>query len=126
MARRREADAGATLDAAPFTGLHWLAIALLAVTGTVHVYLFATQEFVPFLLAGLGFFGAIGVLLADFYRRLVYLALVPYTIAQIVGWYVLDGDLTAIAVVDKVAQVLLLVLLVYLFWRDGWDGSPLL
>lgn len=125
MARARRQGFSLRPDTAAFTGLHWLALALLAFTGAVHLYLYLTEGFLPFLFAGLGFFGIVFLLVIGFYRRLVYLGAIPFTVAQIVGWYVLSGDLTAIAVADKVAQVALIVLLAYLFWKEGREGVPL-
>lgn len=110
---------GFGLETARLTGVHWLAIGLAAFSGVVHLYMFATREFVPFLLAGLGFFGAIALVLFDVYRRWVYLAGIPYTLAQMAGWYLLDGQVTTIAVADKTAQLLLVVALAYLFWAAG-------
>ena len=118
MARTEGANSGLNVETGGLTGTHWAAIALAAITGFVHLYLYWTQEFVPFLLAGLGFFGAIALILVGFHRRLLYLAGVPYTLAQMVGWFVLDGNVTTLAVVDKVAQVLLIALLVYLYWME--------
>lgn len=119
MAHTETSERGLGFETASLTGVHWAAIGLAVLTGLVHLYLFWTQDFVPFLLAGLGFFGAIGLILVGFHRRLIYLAGIPYTLAQMGGWYVLDGNLTALAVVDKAAQVALIVLLVYLYRRDS-------
>lgn len=104
-----------------FTGMHWLAVVLAAVTGAVHLYLFATQGWIPFLLAGLGFFGAIGLILTlPAYRPWLYLTGIPYTLAQMVGWYVVEqpaglGDVSGLAAFDKLVQILLIVLLVLLY-----------
>lgn len=125
MAQRRETGFRLRPDVSTFTGLHWLTIGLLAITGINHLYLFMAEEFLPFLFAGLGFFGIVAVLFVGLYRRLVYLAAIPFTISQIVGWYVLDGNLTSLAIFDKAVQVLLIVLLAYLFWKEGKEGVPL-
>lgn len=109
------------LETTDMTAVHWMAIGLSAITGVVHLYLFVTQEFLPFLFAGLGFFGAIALILVGFHRRLVYLAGVPYVLAQMVGWYVLDGTVTALAVFDKLVQVALIALLVYLYRMESAD-----
>lgn len=125
MAQQRERGFKLGIDTASFTSLHWVMLVLLAITGAIHLYLYATEGFIPFLLAGLGFYGAIGILLVGLFRRLVYLGLIPYTIAQIAGWYMLDGNLTPLAIGDKIVQILLIVLLAYLFWKEGQEGVPL-
>lgn len=109
-------------------GLHALAIVLAAFTGAVHLYLFYDQGFVPFLLAGLGFFGAIGLLAVTkgSFRHLLYLAGIPFTAAQIVGYYAVEqpqslADVSTIAIVDKIVQVALIVVLAYLFYVE-WEG----
>lgn len=103
------------------TGMHWVAVLLAAVTGMVHLYLFASQGWVPFLLAGLGFYGAIALILVlPAYRPWLYLAGIPFTLAQMVGWYVVEqpagiGDVSGLAAFDKIVQILLIVLLVMLY-----------
>lgn len=121
----------AEIETASLTGVHWAAIVAAAVTGVVHLFLGVSFAGGPlgwsFLLAGLGFFGAIGLVLVDYRRRLVYAAGIPYVALQIVLWYVLnfDGiaDLLAnvgwIGAADKVVQVLLLALLVVLLRRQA-------
>lgn len=116
-------------------GLHWVAIGLAAITGAIHVFLGVSAFFgdviplplgVSFLLAGLGYFGAIGLVVLGWRRRLVYLAGIPYTAVQILLWYQFNyagtGESLAqagpIEVVDKLAQLLLIVLLVVLYVRD--------
>lgn len=125
MAQRQKTGFSLRPDISTFTGLHWVTLGLLAITGLNHLYLFLSEQFIPFLFAGLGFFGIIAILLVGLYRRLVYLAAIPFTISQIAGWYVLDGNLTTFAIFDKTVQVLLIVLLAYLFWKEGQEGVPL-
>lgn len=124
MAQEHTRGRRIAFETEPLTGLHWAAIGLAALTGAIHLYLYVSEGFIPFLLAGAGFFGAVGLVLIGFYRRIVYLVGIPYTMAQIAGWYVLDGNFTAIAIVDKAAQVLLIALLAYLFVREGREGEP--
>lgn len=108
-------------ETASLGGMHWSAIGLAAVTGLVHLYLYFTQGFFLFLLAGLGFFGAIGlIMILPAYRKWLYAAGVPYTLAQIVGWYTIErpasfGDISGIALLDKAVQVVFIVLLIQLF-----------
>lgn len=115
-------------------GLHWLAIILAAVSGAVHLFLGASAFFgsvipvplgIAFLLAGLGFFGAIALVLVGWRRRLVYLAGIPFTAIQILLWYQFNYVGTGesitgagpIEIVDKVAQLVLIVILVDLYLR---------
>lgn len=106
--------------------LHWAAIALAAVSALVHLAL--GIEFLPhwmglaFVGATAGFLLGIGLVLADYRRRLVYLLGIPFTGGQVVLWYVLNqpagvADLSGAELVDKVAQVLLIVLLLALLAR---------
>lgn len=106
------------LDTESLTTVHWAAIVLAAITGIDHLYLFVDEGFLPFLLAGLGFFGAIALLLIGFYRRWLYLLGIPYTAAQIVLWYLQGTPNFAFGVFDKIVQVLLIVLFGYLFLAD--------
>ncbi len=97
------------------TWAHWTVAALATVTGTVHVYLYVTEGFIPFLFAGLVFYGAVLAMLLNVYRRALYAIGVPFTAGQIVLWYLQGMPSFTIGVVDKVIQVALVVLLVYLF-----------
>ena len=106
------------------TGTHYAAMGVAAITGVVHLYLYYAQEFVPFLLAGLGFFGAIGlVLVLPRYRPWLYLAGVPYTLAQMAGWVAAGMPDFALGVADKAVQLVLIALLVVLYLRERRAGS---
>ena len=113
-------------ETASLTATHWIAIGLAALSGLIHLLLAAivptTTLRVSFLLAGLGFFGAIGLLLLNYRRRLLYLIGVPFVGVQIVLWYVVVeptiATLDVLDVVDKTAQIVLLVLLVRLYSAD--------
>jgi hypothetical protein len=119
-----------------FTGLHWIGILAAVVSGVVHLFL-GYQGFVgsyisrnlgiAFLLAGLGFLGAVALVLLDVRRRAVYAVGIPFTAVQTVLWYYLNfaaaqrsfpGDVGPIGAVDKLAQLLLIVVLVALLRRD--------
>jgi len=115
------------LELGSLTTLHWIGVFLALVTGVVHFVLGAT--FFPrpggimFLLAGGGFFGAIGLLLVDYRRRLLYLIGIPYTGIQIVAWYALNrpvglSDIGPVVATDKLAQLALIVVLITLY---RWD-----
>ena len=101
------------------TATHYAAIGLAAVTGVVHLYLYYAQEFLPFLLAGLGFFGAVGLIVVlPRYRPLLYLAGIPYTLVQMAGWYFAGMPDFELGVADKVVQLALVVLLAVLYVRE--------
>lgn len=101
------------------TRTHALAMTLAGVTGLVHLYLYVAQGFLPFLLAGLGFFGAVGLLLVlPAYRRWVYLAGIPFTLVQMGGWVAAGMPDFTLGVADKVVQLALIGLLVVLFRRE--------
>jgi hypothetical protein len=108
-------------------GLHWVGIAAALVSGVIHLFLgvsFAPEPLgISFLLAGLGFLGAVALVLLDYRRRTVYAVGIPYTLAQIVLWYVINfangpksfpADVGTLGAVDKVVQVVLIGVLVAL------------
>ena len=112
------AESGLGIETNTLTGAHWAAIGLAATTGLVHLYLFWSQEFLPFLLAGLGFFGAIALLLVGIRHRFLYLAGVLYTLAQMGGWVAAGMPDFWLGVFDKIVQLALIVVLVYLYRRE--------
>ena len=116
-----------TLRSETLTPLHWAGIALALVTAGVHLVL--GVGFLPhwmgaaFLAATAGFLAGVWLVVTDRRRRLVYLLGIPFTVAQIVLWYALNRPegldaLGAAEVVDKVAQVALIVVLVLLYARE--------
>lgn len=121
------AIAGMTrIGTASLTATHWVAIGLAALSGLIHLLLAAivpaTGLRTSFLLAGLGFFGAIGLVLLNYRRRLLYLIGIPFVGVQIVLWYLVVeptvATLHVLDAIDKTAQIVLLVLLVYLYSAD--------
>jgi hypothetical protein len=103
--------------------VHWLAILLVLTTGVIHVYAGVIEARVPVALAGLGFIGATVLFLTDYRRSLLYPVGIVYTAVQIPLWYVAKaGEYTALGYVDKAIQVILVVVLAYLYWRTR--GAP--
>jgi hypothetical protein len=116
-----------------FTGLHWVGVLAAVVSGVIHLFL-GVAFFgrgpglaVAFLLAGLGFLGAVVLVLLDVRRRAVYAVGIPFTAVQIVLWYYLNfvtlgrsfpGDVGTLGAVDKIAQVVLIAVLVVLLRRE--------
>ncbi|MFC7042338.1 DUF7475 family protein [Halonotius sp. GCM10025705] len=78
---------------------------------------------ISFILAGLGFFGVVALVLINYRRRTVYAVGVPFTAIQIVLWYVFNfaagdkafpADVGTLGAIDKVAQVVLIAVLIVL------------
>lgn len=109
------------------TSLHWIAVALSAISGIIHLALgvmfFPGIQPVAFVLAGLGFFGAIALFLLDYRRRLLYLVGVPFIGLQIVLYLILnqqvDPAISPVEAADKAAQAVLIVILVLLYRREA-------
>ncbi|GAB7093824.1 hypothetical protein JCM30237_09760 [Halolamina litorea] len=119
------------LDTDGLGTLHYLGIALAAVSGVIHLFLGVSYAPEPlglsFLFAGVVFLLAAAGVLQNYRRRLLYGLGLPFTAGQIVLWYYLNfaagtksfpTDVGAIGAVDKVAQVGLLVVLVLLLQRE--------
>lgn len=107
--------------------LHWVGIAAALVSAAVHfllgIRMFPTGLAISFLLAGFGFVGAVVLVVLDYRRRLVYAVGIPFTVVQIVAWYYVifvttprtfPADMDAISTIDKLAQVVLVAVLVAL------------
>lgn len=101
--------------------LHWAGIVLAAITGVIHLYLFATEDWLPFVLAGVGFFVAIGLLLSNVNRLYLYPLGILYTGAQIVGYLAMPLGPLWIGVLDKIVQVALIAVLGYLHYAEVMD-----
>lgn len=122
-------EEGFSLALDSLESLHWLGIGLAAVSGVIHLYLgvqfIGDGLGVPFLFAGVVFLVGIAAIVVDYRRRAFYALGVPFTLGQIVLWYVFNssriaaGDVGPIDIVDKVAQVLLVAVLVVLYRRSG-------
>lgn len=118
------------LDVGSLNGLHWVGIAAALVTAAVHLFLgvrmLPSPMGISFVLAGLGFVGAVALVLLDYRRRAVYAVGIPFTLVQIVLWYVVNftgseksfpADVGTLGAVDKVAQVVLIAVLIALLRR---------
>lgn len=121
-------SASGRLAAGSFTPLHWLGVVMALGSAAVHLAL--GVGFLPhwmglvFILAAGGFVGGVVLVAFDYRRRLVYLAGIPFTLVQIVGWYQTNqpagvADLTTAGVLDKVAQLVLIGVLVVLYRRES-------
>jgi hypothetical protein len=130
MATATERGSGG-VQTASLTGLHWAGIALAAITGVIHLFLgvsFAPSGLgISFLVAGVGFLAGIGLVLLGYRSGWVYALGAAFTAGQIVLWYYLNfaagpksfpGGVGTLGAVDKIAQVLLLVVLGVLYARS--------
>lgn len=97
------------------TQLQWLAVALVVVTGVLHVYAGIVEGRIPVALAGVGYAGALVLFFLDYRRRLLYLIGIPYTAVQVPLWIVAKSEYGMIDYVDKAVQVALIVVLIYLY-----------
>ena len=70
--------------------------------------------------AGVGFLAGSAAVVADYRRPLVYLLGIPFTLGQVVAWYVVNApNFSALGFVDKAAQLGLVALLVILYRREA-------
>lgn len=108
------------------SSLDYVAVVLAATTGVIHLYE-GVEDWgegvigILFVLAGLGFFGAIGLLLLGFRKRPLYLAGIVYTGIQFVAYFVLRWpDVSeAIGLFDKAVQFALIVVLAALYLAES-------
>lgn len=105
------------------TTVHWVGVALAVLTGVIHLALgasFGLSGFgVSFVVAGVGFLAGAAAVLVDYRRRLFYVLGIPFTLGQVVAWYVVNApDFSPLGIADKVVQVALVVVLVLLYRRE--------
>jgi len=105
------------------TQLQWLAVALVVVTGVLHVYAGIVEGRIPVALAGVGYAGALVLFLLDYRRRLLYLIGIPYTAVQFPLWIVAKSEYGMIDYVDKAVQVALILVLVYLYLNTPSESA---
>ena len=114
-----QTDAAVEGFASSMTMAHVAALSLTIITGLIHLYLYTTDDWLPFFVAGTGFFGVVGLFFAlKNYRRYLYLAAIPYTLAQIGGYILFPMGPFELAVLDKLVQAALVVTLAYLYIVD--------
>jgi len=126
MSTEAGTQGGVSLDLDTLTPVHWAGVVAALASGAIHLVLgvgfLPSPLGVSFVLAGLGFAGAVALLVAGYRRRLLYGVGIPFTGVQIVLWYLVRvrgqgfpafGEAT-LDYVDKGAQVLLIAVLAYL------------
>lgn len=119
------------VDLRTLTPLHYAGILLAVISGVIHLRLgvgFAPSPLgLSFLFAGVVFLVASAAILANYRRRLLYGLGIPFTAGQIVIWYGANfaagsksfpADVGTLGWIDKISQVLLIVVLVALLRRD--------
>ena len=99
------------------TQLQWLAVVLIVITSVLHVYAGVAEGRIPVALAGVGYAGALVLFFLDYRRRLLYLLGIPYTAVQIPIWLVVKSEYGMVDYVDKAVQVVLIVVLLYLYLK---------
>jgi hypothetical protein len=104
------------------TQLQWLAVALVVVTGVLHVYAGIVEGRIPVTLAGVGYAGALALFFFDYRRRLLYLTGIPYTAVQFPLWIVAKSEYGMVDYVDKAVQVALILVLIYLYLNTPSDS----
>lgn len=115
-----------TVDPGALGPTHILAIGAALVTAAIHLAM-GIQDLtggfgISFLIATAGFLAGIWAILTGYRRRLVYAIGIPFTGGQIVLWYVFNQPIppvSTIELVDKTAQAVLVVLLVYLLYAES-------
>jgi hypothetical protein len=113
------------IDTSSLTTVHYVGIALAALSGVVHLVLgvaaLPSAFGVSFLVATVGFAVGIAMVVLNVHRRLAYLVGVPFVLGQVVIFAatVVQGlnQLSPVAAVDKLAQLALVAVLVVLLRR---------
>ncbi|WP_066411869.1 DUF7475 family protein [Halorubrum aethiopicum] len=122
------------------TSTHWVGIAAAVVSALVHLALgvgflgdfletglgVSLAMGVSFLVATAGFSVGVWFVLTDRFRPTVYLLGIPFTAGQIVLWYALNSPglpappaINPMSAADKLAQVVLIAVLVVLYRRES-------
>ncbi|MEF8772205.1 DUF7475 family protein [Halodesulfurarchaeum sp.] len=118
---------GVRLRTHSLDGIHWIGIVAALVTAGIHLFLgvrmVPSGMGISFVLAGLGFLGAIALVLIAYRRRTVYAVGIPFVLVQFVLWFVINfatgpksfpADIGTLGAIDKIAQLVLLAVLVAL------------
>jgi hypothetical protein len=125
-----------SIDSDALGPLHYAGVVLAIVSGLIHLRLgvsFAPEPLgLSFLFAGVVFLLASAAIVLDYRRRPLYWLGLPFTAGQIVLWYYFNfaagpksfpADVGTLGAVDKVAQLLLLVVLAFLIRGAASDAG---
>ena len=110
------------LELTSLTWAHHVGIFLAIVTAAIHLWL-GLQDLmgafgISFLIATAGFLLGIAAVLFGYHRERVYLLGIPFVGGQIGLWFAFNQPIPPISmieIVDKVTQILLIAVLIYLY-----------
>ena len=92
---------------------------LLGIPAATNMHAAVVEGAPPVLLAGVGFIGGMLLYTRGVRRHGLAIAAIPYTAVQIPLWYVAKaGNFTLVGYVDKIVQIVLVVALVALVFRQ--------
>lgn len=105
------------------TPLHWAGVLLAAISGLLHLAfapgLLPGGLGVGFVVAGVGFLVGGAAVLANYRRTQLYLLGIPFTLGQIVLWYLVNApNFSTFGLVDKTAQILFVAVVAVLYSRE--------
>ncbi|SEO52874.1 hypothetical protein SAMN04487948_10389 [Halogranum amylolyticum] len=115
-------------DTTSLTRLHYLGVALAAVTGVIHLVLgvgfLPSPLAVSFVLAGLGFFGGVALFLFGVRRRQVVAVGIPFTLLQFFAYFALNWPdvVSPVGLFDKVVQLALVGVLVAVYRAESAEN----
>ena len=123
MATQNTAGGGLSPATESMTPLHWAGVVLAVVSGVLHLGLgasFGLNGFgISFVVAGVAFLVGAAAVVVDYRRRLFYMIGIPFTLGQVVAWYVVNApSFSPLGLLDKAVQLAFVVVLVLLLRSD--------
>jgi hypothetical protein len=110
-----------------FEIVDYILVGAAAVTGLVHLYKGFNSSFLLLTLAGAGFIGGINIYSIDFYRNLVVLASIPFTLAQFVFYYRYYGfNFGLLGGLDKLVQLVFVLSAIFYLYNNSVSVRNLL
>ncbi|WP_276301634.1 hypothetical protein [Halorussus lipolyticus] len=101
------------------SSLDWVAVALGVLLAGIHVYLGVTTDQSPFVVVGAGFLLGVVFFLTRYWRPVLYLLGVIYALVLGFIWLLNGMEYRTIGLVTGAISVAFLVLISYLFAREG-------
>lgn len=101
------------------SSLDWVAVALGVVLAGIHVYLGVTTDRSPFVVVGAGFLLGVAFFLTRYWRPVFYLLGVIYGLVLGFIWILNGMQYQTIGLVTSALSIAFLVLISYLFAREG-------